>query len=807
MRKFLLQTSFVTMSLCPLFSKAQTQPAAIIDHINQRFEQYTRDNYRQQLYIQTDKTTYLAGETIWMKLYCSILAFGDVPDMSKIVYVEVLNEKNQPVLQQKLGIHEGLGEGFLTLLPTMETGNYTLCAYTKWMQNFGEEYFFKQPVTIINTFEQLSLVDSKQSKKAIIKFATNGGQLVAGVKNFVAYSIKDPAGNGLEASGKIVDNAGNFVTDIKPGKFGIDSFSFTPQSNKKYKALIHFNQQDTIVALPEVKDQGYVVTYSMKDHFTIMVETSMPVGQTYYSTVVQNNGKITAVDVAPVIPDATNPKNHKIHFYFKGKNPIREGVNEITVFDNEYNIVGQRLFFQPPTAKLNITTKVNKSIYGKREKVDIDVATKDSSDQTVPANLSVKVIRKDQLDLNKVDDIQSYHMLTSHINGIVEEPAYYFAGSNNVVEDANMLLLLQGKYSVDWSAVFNTKQPKFLYAPELNGHIVTGKVTNKRTGKPMPNTMVYLSIPGKQVRFFATTSDDNGYISVEVPGYYGDGDLVVQPAPQDSAAQIAINSPYYVHKEQPIFHTTQDVILTKAAVNDLKQRHREMQIQQAFFGDSLTLLAYKGPTDSAAFYGPPDEQFNLDDYTRFRTMEEVFREYVPTVMVRKHSDGLHLLALDKGLNSPKFFDRDPFILLDGVPIFNNKKFFEYDPLKVRKGSVVAHQYIYNNLKVDGIVSLQTYKGDLDGYQLEPYVTVQEYNGLQYPRAFYSPQYDGRSRNNRRMPDYRNLLYWSPNVKIGNDGNGKVNFYTCDIPGEYLIVVEGISTNGQVGYTYTDFKVE
>ncbi len=43
----------------------------------------------------------------------------------------------------------------------------------------------------------------------------------------------------------------------------------------------------------------------------------------------------------------------------------------------------------------------------------------------------------------------------------------------------------------------------------------------------------------------------------------------------------------------------------------------------------------KATVDYTLSYGKADEHFNLDDYTRFPVMEEVMREYVPGVLVRK----------------------------------------------------------------------------------------------------------------------------------------------------------------------------
>jgi hypothetical protein len=146
----------------------------------------------------------------------------------------------------------------------------------------------------------------------------------------------------------------------------------------------------------------------------------------------------------------------------------------------------------------------------------------------------------------------------------------------------------------------------------------------------------------------------------------------------------------------------------------------------------------------------------------------------------------------------KIFESDPLILLDGVPVFDVNKMIAYDPLKIRKLEVVASKYHWGPIVSDGIVSFTTYKGDLAGYTLNPHDVILDYDGLQQQRIFYSPDYSSDKELQSRLPDFRDVLYWSPNVNTNEKGNGRISFFTGDIPGKYLVVLQGISSNGHAG---------
>ena len=131
----------------------------------------------------------------------------------------------------------------------------------------------------------------------------------------------------------------------------------------------------------------------------------------------------------------------------------------------------------------------------------------------------------------------------------------------------------------------------------------------------------------------------------------------------------------------------------------------------------------------------------------------------------------------------------------------------YDPLKIRKLELVAQRYYYGSQSFDGILNFITYRGDLPEYELDPNATELDYEGLQEQREFFSPVYETAPQASNRIPDFRNLLYWSPGIKPDENGKHQVNFYTSDLPGKYLVVLQGITPDGRTISERVNFTVE
>ena len=229
-----------------------------------------------------------------------------------------------------------------------------------------------------------------------------------------------------------------------------------------------------------------------------------------------------------------------------------------------------------------------------------------------------------------------------------------------------------------------------------------------------------------------------------------------------------------------------------------------MQVLNRYGGVRLKQFSLLPGIDTSSFYYKADHSYLLDDYTRFTTMEEVMREYVLLMLVQRRQGHWHLPLLDLGIN--RFFETDPLILLDGVPVFNIDSLMILDPLKMRRLETVQHRFFMGGVNYGGIMNWTTYKGDLGGYILDPRATVVDYEGLQEEREFYSPSYTTGEAANSHLPDFRNVLYWAPMLETNNRGLGGLSFYSSDIPGKYVVVVEGLTSDGKAGSGIAGFEV-
>ena len=119
--------------------------------LSQKFLSYIKAAPREEIYIHTDREEYISGEDLWFNTYLIDRQSFKPSINSRIVYIELLNAGNRPIVQKRIFIDKGFGPGQIVLPDTLSTGTYTLRAYTSWMKNFLPYNCFMKNIEIFNT--------------------------------------------------------------------------------------------------------------------------------------------------------------------------------------------------------------------------------------------------------------------------------------------------------------------------------------------------------------------------------------------------------------------------------------------------------------------------------------------------------------------------------------------------------------------------------------------------------------------------------------------------------------------------------
>lgn len=731
---------------------AQENEVAYLKH---HFSRYGSMALQEKVFVHTDRSFYMAGETMWFKVY-AVEGSSHMPlDISKVAYLEVLDKDQKPVLQTKVALQIGSGSGSLYLPVSLQSGNFSLRAYTRWMKNFPADFYFEKKLKLVNSFIKPERVQQQEtSATPELKFFPEGGALVIGIRSRLAFKAANTAGKGINFEGVVLDQHQDTIASFKPFKFGMGSFYFTPEAGKTYKALIKYDHGAPFTyPLPQAEAQGYVMHVEdslEKKGIRLTVQSNLQTTGSVY-LLIHTRQQLKIVRAAML-------QNGKAEFLFD-KNQLGEGISHLTVFNQTKQAVSERLYFKQARQLLQVKAESDKETYGLREKVEIDIAACHETGKPALADLSVAVYQLDSLSAN--DDhhnsLFSYLWLSSDLKGKVEEPEY-------------------------------------------EGQILEARVINKESQAPAAGVTGYLSILGENGQFYNGVSNEEGELRFIAKDFYGQKDLVLQASPQDNKQlDFHLYSPY---SKQYTSSSLAPFSLSPRLAEKLRARSVHLQVENVYT-EKEKIKTTEPATAKRAFYGIPSKRYLLDDYTRFPTMEEVMREYVNEVMVRNKNGRFHFSIYDPF--KKQHFDQNLLVLLNGLPVFDLDRLMAFNPLKVESLEIVNETFFQAGIPYRSILNYTTFQGKMDGFELDPDVLQLSFEGLQLSREFYVPQHTSEYDMERRMPDFRSLLYWSPDVHTSEEGKKKIHFYTSDLAGTYQVEIQGITKEGKAANTSFIFK--
>ena len=307
---------------------------------------------------------------------------------------------------------------------------------------------------------------------------------------------------------------------------------------------------------------------------------------------------------------------------------------------------------------------------------------------------------------------------------------------------ANPFLLEEQK---QWPAeeVYESLAPQPLL-PELFGHLVQAKVTSLDTA-----LTYFLSLHGAKSALFTDHVDERGMIVFDAGGLRHWDRLILQLENGEEMPGLEMVSPlikttFRSNFNFPELSLAQEDLaylqpLLKAAV--VQQEYLEVSNQ-----DSLEVV-----TGFVADYS-----FNLDEYTRFETVETVLKEYVPSVAVRLKDKKKSFRLLDEAGES--VFDSNPLILVDAMPVFDSDLLASFNPKFLQQLDVLNREFYLNDRAYPGVLSFSSYSNNFGLFPLAPAARFFDYPGIQPSIIFEKDQYVQPSTTSR-IPDWRTVLYW------------------------------------------------
>lgn len=531
---------FVCFYLYGLFAQENVLYDSSADTLARRAAHFGLYVPQETAYLHLDNTCYFVGDTIWYKGYVMRADCGMLTDISRILYVELLTPDGYLVERQQLEMPDGTACGAFVLTDSLYSGYYELRAYTRWMLNFGryehahrrkaEDMFYNKrmakdffrdydklysrvfPVYDKPAAEGMYVKDmtlrplrryfrDRQKKPELdVRFYPEGGSLVAGTTQRVAFEANTSEGEHLDVTLSVRDGDGREVAVATPEHRGRGVFTLSDVASSRYKAVFSHGGYDYSFDLPEPEADGCVMTVTQDSMRICVVLQASHITPEGLGLQVMHGGVSRIFRRVELDADG-----HATLEVPVGELPT--GVNQLVLFDGSGRVYSDRLVFVAHDGWSRPRVEVDgiRGSYAPFDSITFRLKCDSLKGASVRASLSVRDRVTDE-PLYDNGTMLTEMLLSSELKGFVENPGYYFKADDEPRRHAlDLLMLVQGWRRYVWREMSGMEPFALSFSPERQqalmgsvndvyslygeGNMVTGRVVLDFLGKRGDNTM------------------------------------------------------------------------------------------------------------------------------------------------------------------------------------------------------------------------------------------------------------------------------------------------------------------------------
>ena len=617
-----------------------------------------------------------------------------------------------------------------------------------------------------------------------VKFFPEGGALINIPHQNVAFKAQGADGFSKEIEGFLFNSKGDTLTNFRSEHNGMGIFTMNPVNNETYYVTVRTNDSITKrFDLPAIEPKGISIAmshYKQEIRYEIQKTEATEWPQKLF-LLAHTRGKLAILQ--PINPKRTFGKMNDSLF--------TEGITHFMLIDEQGNALSERLIFVPDHKPNQWQITTDQPTYGKREKVSLQIAAKDSEGNPVEGTFSVSITDRKSIQPDSLaDNILSNLLLTSDLKGYVEDPAFYFLNQDaRTLRSIDYLMMTHG-----WR---RHKMENVLRTPSLNftnyiekGQTISGRIMGFFGANVKKGPICVLA---PKYNIIATTeTDEKGQFIVNT-SFRDSTTFLVQARTKKGFAgvDILMDPPQYpvaTHKA-PYFNGAA-TFMEDYLMNTRDQYYMEGGMRVYNLKEVTVTAKRERPSSKSIYTGGINtytvEEDRLQGYgqTAFDAASRL-----PSVTITNGSE-IHI----RNNSEPAIIVIDDIVYEDASDILKDIQVSDMSSISLLRG---ADAVILGPRASGGAVVI-TLK-DPRNLPARPAQGIITYTPLGYSESveFYHPTYDTPEKKNAQRSDFRSTVYWNPELRLDAEGKATIEYYTPDSTAPEDIIIEGVDKNGKV----------
>jgi hypothetical protein len=230
-----LHTLFFILLFCSL--KVLSQPVI-----------FSQNALAEKIYLQLDSKVYANSETVFFKAVLTNAINHEASLLSKVLYVDLVDKNKEIKITKIIELEDGFGYGHIDLTKDISEGRYLIRAYTKWNQNFKNDFLYEEYIQVVtslitdNSISDLEVTEGKSANN-YFKLKLNPYLIDSLHKRKLKVFLDYGKGSSKKISVKATKEKDYFLEDSIPKNTDLINLRFETRNKETFSKKIAVNKR------------------------------------------------------------------------------------------------------------------------------------------------------------------------------------------------------------------------------------------------------------------------------------------------------------------------------------------------------------------------------------------------------------------------------------------------------------------------------------------------------------------------------------------------------------------------------------
>jgi hypothetical protein len=467
-------------------------------------------------------------------------------------------------------------------------------------------------------------------------------------------------------------------------------------------------------------------------------------------------------------------------------------INAIDSTKNNYLITNQPIQFisQRIASAAILNGTLEKQIFNPGENVVLNLEIKNADSKPLHGSFSVSVFEK------LPDNYSNLNIDISTFAGVLSGDSI---SKNNISDTEYKKLLFNNEPYLKWLETVKNQTISFPYKSENKAFLLEGTLIDKFSQKGVKGKTIFISTPDSFANIKYCVTDSSGKFMFALDNRYDNRKIFLNVNDNSDLKDY-----YYVLDNKQIIDSLNSFETLKIdnLMNEFIIKSKKIaSINKVYYKSDNMKTIGKQINYMSHFYGRPDYTINLSDYLELDDFKDITENLLPDIMFTK-TKGKYSVYI-----GTLIFQRYPklncLVLLNNIPFYDYEYLSKLGSNEIDRIDVTYRFKVYGNLNLPGVLSVYT----KDNIIISNRQTLVYENKVENISSAHWVEKEINSKDFEKFPNFKQFLCWEPDLVFDTEGYARLEFFTSDLPTEYLIDIEGITDHGIPVSKKIAFKVK